>query len=255
MDSSLEDVCVAACADMWRGSGAILANPTVGYIPAVGVRLAKATFEPDLLLYTSDAGLLAGVNSIGLDAPDAALEGHLTYRQLFEVLWSGRRHVVMGASQIDRYGNQNISCIGDWERPRVQLVGVRGAPGNTVSHATSYWIPNHTKRVFVEKVDVVCGVGYDRARSAGSEVARRHHLDRVITNLCVLDFEGPDRTMRLRSVHPGVTVDRVVSSTGFELAIPERVEESRVPTDAELKLIRDVIDPSGLRSGEVTASA
>jgi acyl CoA:acetate/3-ketoacid CoA transferase beta subunit len=254
-ESGLEDVCVAACADMWRGSGAILANPTVGYIPAIGVRLAKATFEPDLVIYNADSALVAEVGAIGPGATDAAVEGHLTYRDLFHVLWSGRRHVVMGATQIDRYGNQNISCIGPWERPKIQLVGVRGAPGNTVSHPTSYWIPSHTKRVFVDHVDVVSGVGYDRAKRAGGEVARRHRLGWVITNLCVLDFEDPDHAMRLRSVHPGVTVDRVVASTGFDLVIPAEVPESRRPTDAELQLIREVIDPKGLRIGEVSLSA
>ena len=66
---------------------------------------------------------------------------------------------MMGASQLDRYGNQNISCIGDWARPKSQLLGVRGAPGNTINHPTSYWVPRHSPRVFVERVDMVSGIG------------------------------------------------------------------------------------------------
>ncbi len=68
----------------------------------------------------------------------------------------------------------------------------------------------------------------------------------MVTNLCVLDFETPDHRMRVRSVHPGVTVDDVVAATGFELAIDGNVPESRLPTDDEVRLIRDVIDPNGL---------
>jgi len=56
------------------------------------------------------------------------VEGWLPYAKVFTMLAAGRRHVMMGAAQIDRYGNQNISCIGDWKRPKAQLLGVRGAP-------------------------------------------------------------------------------------------------------------------------------
>jgi len=156
----------------------------------------------------------------------------------------------MGASQLDRFGNQNISCIGDWARPSRQLLGVRGAPGNTVNHVTSYWIPNHSTNVFVPKVDVVCGVGYDRAAVLGDS-ALGYELRRVITNLCVFDFESADHHMRVRSLHPGVSVDEVVGATGFELVIPEKVDETRLPSDDELRLVADVIDPDGLRYSEV----
>jgi acyl CoA:acetate/3-ketoacid CoA transferase beta subunit len=73
----------------------------------------------------------------------------------------------------------------------------------------------------------------------------------VVTNLAVLDFGGPDHSMRLVSVHPGVAVDEVVAATGFELTIDGAVPQTRAPTPAELALIRDVIDPAGLRDGEV----
>jgi acyl CoA:acetate/3-ketoacid CoA transferase beta subunit len=72
-----------------------------------------------------------------------------------------------------------------------------------------------------------------------------------VTNLAVLDFGGPDHRMRLRSVHPGVTVDEVVAGTGFELAVDGAVPQTRPPTAAELRLIREVIDPAGLRDDEV----
>jgi len=180
------------------------------------------------------------------------IEGWIPFRSVFDTLWGGRRHVMMGATQIDRWGNQNIANIGPWERPKAQLLGMRGAPGNTANHTTSYWIPNHSTRAFVEQVDVVSGLGYRRAAEAGSWVAAHHEIRRVVTNKAVLDFETPDHSMRLRSVHPGVTVDEVVEATGFELAVPDDLEESRAPTDAELELLGR-LDPQGLRHREVKA--
>ena len=144
----------------------------------------------------------------------------MPYRSVFDVVWSGRRHIMMMASQIDRTGNQNISAIGPHDQPKVQLVGVRGAPGNSVNHPTSYWVPDHSVRTFVEQVDVVSGVGYARAAAAGPGATRFHDIRRVVSNLGVFDFETPDRTMRLRSHHPGVTVDDIVAATGFELTVP-----------------------------------
>jgi hypothetical protein len=96
--------------------------------------------------------------------------------------------------------------------------------------------------VFVDRVDLVCGVGYDRGA---------HELRVVVTNLAVLDFGTPERTMRLRSVHPEVQVSDVVAATGFPLAIPDQVAVTRWPTDEELGLIRVRLDPDGAREAEL----
>ena len=232
------EVCVVACAEAWRGDGAILASP-MGLIPVLGARLARLTFAPDLLLTDGEAYLVDAAGEI---------EGWMPYREVFTMLAAGRRHVMMGAAQIDRHGNQNISAIGDWKRPKAQLLGVRGAPGNTVNHPVSYWIPQHSPRVFTPRVDMVSGVGYDRGA---------YELRVVVTNLAVLDFEGldsermADRVMRLRSVHPGVEVAEVTAATGFPLAVPDEVPVTRWPTTEELELIRTRLDPAGTREREL----
>ncbi|MFI1617534.1 CoA-transferase subunit beta [Streptomyces lydicus] len=238
------EYCVIACADAWRGNGEVLASP-MGAIPSFGARLARRTFSPDLLLTDGEAVLVG---------PDGQTEGWLPYRQHLALVTGGKRHVMMGASQLDRFGNQNISCIGDWQRPERQLLGVRGAPVNSVNHPVSYWVPRHSPRVFVAKVDMICGVGYDSAAAAGPSATRYHRIPRVVTDLAVLDFETPDRAMRLASVHPGVTVGQVQEATGFPLVLPDEVPHTREPTAAELRLIRDVIDPEGRRDREVPAA-
>jgi acyl CoA:acetate/3-ketoacid CoA transferase beta subunit len=243
------EVCVLACAEAWRGDGEIFASP-IGAIPSIGARLARATFEPDLLLSDGEALFVAGTWPVG-QAPEGPVEGGIWYRSVFDIAWAGRRHVMMGPVQIDRYGNANISAIGDLARPRRQLLGVRGAPGNTVNHPTSYWLPRHTARAFVPHVDIVAGVGYDRAAAAGAAASRFLDLRRVVTNLAVLDFATPDHSMRLASVHPGITVADVVANTGFELVIDGHVPQTPIPTAEQLQLIRDVIDPHGARQREV----
>ncbi|MFK4867502.1 CoA-transferase subunit beta [Streptomyces sp. CSMPJR101] len=228
--------CVIACAEEWRGDGEVLASP-MGVIPSIGARLARLTFAPDLLLTDGEALLVTS---------DGTVEGWLPYRQHLTLVTGGRRHVMMGASQIDRHGNQNISCVGPWERPTRQLLGVRGAPVNALNNPTSYWVSRHSRRVFVERVDMVCGVGNDRAAGA-----RYHCLRRVVSDLGVFDFGTPDRTMRLVAVHPGVTVEQVREATSFELAVADEVAVTRAPTPAELRLIREVLDPGNARAREV----
>jgi len=244
------DVCAVAIAECFRGDGEILANP-IGTTPMIGGRLARATFEPDLVMTDGEALLVANDEATDFGG-GKVVEAYNPYRAMFDVVWWGRRHVIMGASQIDAFGNQNFAAIGaDYARPKVQLLGFRGAPGNTVNDATSYWIPDHSPKVFVERVDVVTGVGWDRAQAAGPAATRYWDLRRVVTNLAVLDFETPERRMRLRSVHPGVTVDEVVAATGFELVVPGEVPESRIPTPEELELLDTVIDRDGARHREV----
>jgi acyl CoA:acetate/3-ketoacid CoA transferase beta subunit len=244
------EVCAVAVAECFRGDGNCLANP-IGTIPMIGGRLARASFEPDLMMTDGFAMLIA--NDEATPAPEArVIESWNPYRRMFDVVWSGRRHVMMGATQVDRLGNQNIASLGpDPHAPKVQLLGFRGAPGNLINDTTSYWVPNHSPKVFVEKVDLVTGLGYDRAAELGPDAARFHEVRRVVSNLGVFDFETPDHRMRLRSLHPGVSVDEVVEATGFELAIPDEVAESRLPTPEELELLREVIDPEGTGAREV----
>lgn len=237
------EVCVAACSDAWRGSGEVLAH-AVGTVPTISARLARLTHSPDLVLTDGEAFLLSDPWS-----EEATVEGWLPFSRVFDVLNAGRRHSIMGASQIDRYGNQNISRIGDWDRPERQLIGARGAPGNTVNHRTDYWVARHSTRVFVEAVDVVCGVGHDRARAHPSSSLRFHDLGVVVTNLAVLGYDADGR-LEVRSLHPGVTLDEVRAHTGFPIDGPAD-DRTRLPTDEELTVIREVLDPRRLRDREV----
>ncbi|MDF0528377.1 CoA-transferase [Tsukamurella sp. 8F] len=247
-DATRAEICVTACSDAWRDSGEVLAH-AVGLVPNIGARLARLTHNPDLVLTDGTCFLMAEPAPLGHGADAGGLiEGWIPFRDIFTVLAGGRRHSMMGASQIDRYGNQNISAIGDWRKPYRQLIGVRGAPGNTANHRTDYWVPRHSTRVFVEKVDVVSGVGNDRATAAGAPL-RFHDLGVVVTDLAVLDYDD-EGGLKVRSLHPGVTVEQLQAATGFDIDASS-AGTTRAPDAEELGLIRTAIDPGSLRDREV----
>ena len=248
MSVTRAEYCAVALAELFSGAGEIMASP-MAPLPSIGARLAKSTTEPDLLLSDGEALLMVETPTLGAKSP---IEGWIPFRKVFDVVASGRRHVVMGANQIDRYGNQNLSAFGPLQKPTRQMFGVRGAPGNTINHATSYWVPKHSPRVFTATVDIVSGVGYDKVDPA-NPAFKYLNVHRVVSNLGVFDFGGPGRTMRAVTLHPGVTADEVATNTSFDIADLDDAASTREPTDNELRLIREVIDPKGIRNREVPA--
>ena len=203
-----------------------------------------------MMLTDGHAALVANNAPVGPPRAGSVVEGYAPFRTVFDVTWSGRRHVVMGASQIDRFGNQNISAIGPPSRPSAQLLGLRGAPGNAINHTVTYWIPNHSRRVFVDHVDIVCAPGYDRLRDLPPASSRSFEIRRVVSNLGVFDFATHDNTMRLVSRHPGVAIDEILRATAFDLEICEATPQTRVPSSAELDLLRNEIDPRAMRRSD-----
>lgn len=225
MSATLGETCAVACADAFKDDGAILASP-MAPIPKLGVKLARRTVAPELM-ETDGVAHLVDI--------EGKRVGWMPYEMVFDIVWNGARHVMMGASQIDRYGNQNISAIGDHATPKVQLLGVRGAPGNTACHKTSYWVSTHNARIFVPEVDVVSGIGTNRGAK---------QLGVVVTNLGVFDFAGPDGQMQVVSLHPGVTLAQAQEATGFALHAPAEIPTTRAPSADELRIL-DQLDPEG----------
>lgn len=242
---SRAEVCVVACAELFRDAGEIMVSPMTTMV-SIGARLARLTFAPDILLTDGEAQLLADTPAIGATG---AVEGWMPFGRVFETLAWGRRHVVMGANQIDRYGNQNLSAFGPLQHPTRQMFGVRGAPGNTINHTTSYWVGNHSPRVFCDTVDVVCGIGWDKV-DPDNPAYRFVDVHRVISNLGVFDFNGPGHTMRAVSLHPGITAQDVRENTSFEIHGVGDAPPTRLPSGEELELIRR-LDPKSLRDREI----
>ncbi|MFZ9965903.1 MAG: CoA-transferase subunit beta [Steroidobacteraceae bacterium] len=246
---TLAELCITQCAEVWRDAGEVLATG-FGVVPRLGAGLATLTFSPDLMMTDGEAYLLAEPVALGPRAARAAkVEGWMPYSRTFDLLWQGRRHALVGPVQVDRYGQMNISLVGDYARPKAAILGVRGLAGNSISHPNSMFVPNHSPRVFVSgEVDMVCSAGYNPARWPEGKVPESLVIGRVITNLGVLDFGGKDHAPRLLSVHPGVSVAEVIEATGFPLECAAEIPVTPAPTDEQLALIRERLDPQNLRA-------
>ena len=245
---TLAELCIAAAAEAWRHDGEVLASG-MGLLPRLAASLAKLTFNPALLMTDSECMLVAEPVPVGPRKSEPVFEGWMPYARTFDLLWGGRRHAMVGPVQIDRYGQSNISVVGDHTRPRAAFLGVRGFPGNTINHANSMFVPAHSTRVFVSgEVDMVGGVGYNPARWPGGRKPSGLDLRIIVTDLAVLDFNGPDHQIRVASLHPGVSFEQVQEHTGFPLARDAAIAPTTAPTDEQLHLVRRVLDPHDLRA-------
>ncbi|MCK4237682.1 MAG: hypothetical protein KAX33_01075, partial [Candidatus Lokiarchaeota archaeon] len=155
-------------------------------------------------------------------------------------------------AQIDQYGNTNNICIGDWNKPKIRLPGCAGIADFSMfySRGSFLYTPRHDTRTFVptEKLYFISGVGFPNGKpsicgGAGPQC--------VITNLAYLDFDGKVKRMRVTSIHPGIDIETIKNSTGFDLIIPDNLKETKPPTVKEIKLLRERVDPLGIRKLEI----
>lgn len=252
-DYTLAELMIVAAAEAFRDNGEVLATG-IGVIPRLAASLAMKTFNPDLMMTDSESWMLSEPNAVSGRKPGQpqAQETWMGFSRIFDNVWSGKRHAMVGPTQIDRFGQANISALGgNYSQPKVQMLGVRGFPGNSICHANSFFVPTHTSRVFVDgECDVVCSIGYNPER-----LPRGYQLDDidirlVITDLCVMDWRGPNHQLRLCSLHPGVTAEQVVENTGFAIAVPDNVPTTAGPTPEQMDIIR-ALDPLDTRARQL----
>ena len=253
MSYSLAELCICAASEAFRGDGEVLATG-IGVIPRLAASLAMMTCNPDLMMTDSEAYMLSEPNPLGARGEGFVQrnESWMGFSRIFENLWSGKRHAMLGPTQVDRFGQSNTSALGgSYQKPKVMMLGARGFPGNSISHPNSFFVPAHSTRVFVEgECDFVSSIGYNPDR-----LPRGHSLDDVdirliVTDLCVMDFGGPDHQARLVSLHPGITVEQVTGNTGFPLVIPDDVPITDAPTVDQLEIIA-ALDPHNQRATQI----
>lgn len=247
IDYSLAELIITAAAEAWRHDGEIMATG-IGPLPRLAAGLAKLTCNPALQTTDGECWYTSQPVPPGPrhdHVPE--IEGLANYDRVFSTIWSGKRHAMVAPVQIDRFGQTNISVIGSHARPKAAMLGVRGYPGNSVHHANSFFFPSHTTRAFVAgEVDYVCSAGYNPARYRDGRAPAGLDLRLIVTDLAVLDFEGPARAIRVRSLHPGVTFEQVQDNTGFELIRPAHIPFTCGPTAQQLAIIAS-LDPNHVR--------
>lgn len=220
-------------------------------LPMIAAYLAKFTHAPGLTMIFESGVIGAQPRGLAIGVGDFRLVSHCqkatSLYYALSLLQAGRVDVgFLGAAEIDRYGNLNSTAIGSYERPRVRLPGSGGANDIASLAKRVLLIVMHQRRKFVEQLQYLTTPGY----LDGGDARQRAHLmgggpSRVITDLAVLDFEPVTKRMRLESLHPGVSVDEVRESTGFELLIRDAVPRTPIPTSEQVDLLRERIDPEG----------
>lgn len=246
---SLVDRVVCAAARAWQDDGEVLATG-IGVVPRLAASLCMLSINTDLMMTDSEAWLVQEPVPVGPRGDvRVTRETPMGFARIFDNVWGGKRHAMVGPTQVDRFGQANISMIGaDYQRPKSMMLGVRGFPGNSMNHANSFFVPSHGLKVFVaEEVDMVASAGYNPARLARGWSLEDIDIRRVYTNLCVFDFGGPGRQARLVSLHPGVDAAQVQAATGFPLLVEGDVPRTADPTADQLALL-ERLDPHHLRA-------
>lgn len=252
-DYSLAELCIVAASKAFENDGEVLATG-IGVIPRLAASLSMKTSNTDLMMTDSESFMLSEPNPLGEreDGFVQSNESWMGFSRIFDNVWSGNRHAMLGPTQIDRFGQSNTSALGgSYQQPKVMMLGARGFPGNSISHPNSFFVPGHNSRVFVDgECDFVSSIGYNPER-----LPKGHSLDDVkigliVTDLCVLDFGGPDHQLQLVSLHPGVSAEQVQENTGFTVHIPDSVAVTAAPTAQQLAIIVEM-DPHNQRDFQI----
>jgi glutaconate CoA-transferase subunit B len=245
----LIDLLICAASDAWKNDGEVLATG-ITVIPRLAASLAMLTTNKDLMMTDSEAWLVSEPVPVGpRGSYQIKKETWMGFARIFDNVWGGKRHAMIGPTQIDRFGQANLSCVGGtYQKPKSQMLGVRGLPGNSINHANSFFVPNHNKKVLVEgECDMVSSIGYNPARLPKGYTLDDVDIRWIVTSLCVLDFSGPNKQISIRSLHPGVTTAQVQENTGFPLHIPANIPITAAPTAEQLAVIAK-LDPHNTRA-------
>ena len=222
---------------------------------AVAALLARKLHAPNIFIASAIA------QSVCVDPPELSLtdaegrwvEAALTSSSFVQgaadYLPSVKPKEFFRPGQVDQHGNTNNISIGkDHQRPRLRMPGVGGIPDVSVFMSEmSLYVPRHSRVAFPKKLDFLSGLGHSKNRTAGSGPQY------LVSDLGQFDF--PDGKMRLTHFHPGVSVDRVIAKTAFELIISDDLQASALPTESELEILRREVDPLGLRKLETLSGA
>jgi acyl CoA:acetate/3-ketoacid CoA transferase beta subunit len=253
MDYTVDEL-ISVCIARQLTDGEVVAQGIATPLVAAGYLLAKRTHAPNLMFASAiGQGLCQEGAPIGLARVEALwLDRSLINigfaRAVSEVLPRLRPLEFFRPAQVDPWGNFNNIALGsDYRRPRLRLPGTGGPDVTTYEDRVCLYVPRHSRVTFVAQVDFVAGLGHSPARTRGA--GPRY----LVTDLGQFDFDGG--RMRLTSLHPGVRLEHVRVKTGFDLPVAPGCGETPPPTADEVRLLREEIDPLGVRRLELLGGA
>ncbi len=251
-------VCVAA-RQLEDGKTAVIGTG----MPLAAAMLAQKTSAPHLIVMFEAGSVAPQLEQLPVSVADSCTQTHaLLHGSMDEIMSACQRGTVdytfLGGAQIDMYGNINTSMIGtDYQHPLVRLPGSGGANDLASFCWKTLVITPHDKRRFVSRLDFLTTPGY----LTGPGARERAGLPsgggpyKVITTLALMGYDPATKRMRVESLHPGVTKDDVMANTGFELLFAAPLGTTAEPTDRELEILREEVDPQGLVIGRRPVAA
>lgn len=247
------DELMAVCIARQVQDGDVLVQGLATPLVAAGYILAQRTHAPNAFFASAiGQGMVQDWAPLGLARAEALWSGKALAHASFVTLVADALHTLapkefFRPAQVDAAGNFNNIAIGqDYARPRLRLPGAAGIPDVTVYSPHVYiYVPRHSRAVFVPKVDWCSGLGHSPQRRRGSGPCY------LISDLG--QFDWANGHLRLVSYHPGVNIERIQAKTGFPLQIAPDVHETPPPTIEEVRLLREEIDPLGVRRLETLA--
>ena len=246
-----KDELFAVCIARQVIDGEVLAQGINTPLVMAGYILAKCTHAPDVrFLVTVGQGLYQDWSPLSVGRIEEtwmhkALASVSFAKGVTDILPAYNPKEFFRPAQVDAAGNTNNIAFGmDYHKPRMRLPGTGGIPDvTTYSERVYLYVPRHSRVTFVPKVDFVSGLGHVQHRRRGS--GPRY----LISDLGQFDWHNGQ--MRLTTFHPGVSIERIQKKTGFELQIAADVHETEHPTADEIRLLREEIDPLGVRKLEM----
>ena len=220
--------------------------------PNLACNLAKRTHAPNLVMIYEAGVIGAEPARLPLSIGDPTLvSGSLSVVSMYDIfanyLQRGNVDVgFMGGAQIDKYGNINATVIGGYDHPKVRLPGSGGSQEIAAWANRCYIMTPHQRRRFPEKVDFMTSAGFINGRGDRAEAGLQGAgMLAVVTDIGILE---PDETgeMTLTALHPGRTVEQAKENTGWELKVGSPIKTTDIPTETELRILREELDPKGV---------
>ena len=246
-------VCVAAH-QLEDGKTAVIGTG----IPLAAAMLAQKTTAPNLIVLFEAGSVAPQLIKLPISVADSYTQtGCLIHGSMNEIMEACQRGIVdytfLGCAQIDQYGNINTSLIGaDYQKPKARLPGSGGANDLASFCWRTLVITPHDKRRFAPRLDFLTTPGYLTGPGARERAGLPPDTGpyKVITTLAVIGFHPETKRMQVESLHPGVTREDMRANTGFEILFADPLSTTPEPTDAELRILREEVDPQGLLIGK-----
>jgi len=251
MSYTAKEMMTIAAARTIRNGDIVFCGTGISMIAAMA---AKHISAPESVLFFETGAIDSHLEEVPLAVADSrvmyrtAVNGSLL--DAFATMQNrntGRRVVgILGAAQIDPYGNLNSTVIGDYDAPQVRFSGSGGAADVASFVSRTIIFMQHEKRKFVPRVDYLTSPGWlNGGRSRRDQGLCDGGPYRVVTNLAVMAFDEDDHRMYLEAVYPGVTAEDVVRHTGFDIDV-SRADQVPAPSPEELHILRNICDPQRL---------